>query len=68
MAIHLRICFVCGRIAPYDAFPDGTVAYLGILCCAPCLDTPRAQKFKELVADPPKGPHLTATGESNEEG
>jgi hypothetical protein len=41
------MCNFCNFQGDYDDFPDGTICWLGITCCADCIDTEKAQMFRE---------------------
>lgn len=45
----IRTCSFCNFTAPYRDFPDGSICYLGICACAPCLETDKAREFRELL-------------------
>jgi hypothetical protein len=44
-----RTCSFCNFTASYDDFPEGSVCFLGICACAPCLETDKTKEFRELL-------------------
>lgn len=45
----IRTCSFCNFKAPYRDFPDGSICYLGICACAPCLETEKTKEFRKLL-------------------
>lgn len=48
---HQRTCHFCGFRAVYDAFPDGSVCFLGICACGNCLERIETEDFRALLAE-----------------
>lgn len=45
-----RTCHYCGLSVPYKSFPNGSICYLGIMACKPCIDAGKAEELYKLIA------------------